>query len=159
MAAVSPSWLGSTVLSLDSNNATIAGVAVNVIPNVLVSTNSGTTALPTTATAAYTSSVTLPAGTYLITCEIYTVAPTGGTGWIATDNIGWSIGATTGSTDNVTQYAQPFYVVGASGTWNINLVGLCIFTAASTIRAVPTYNITNTGGKYAVNSFTYQKVA
>ena len=159
MATVSPSWLGSTVLSLDSNNATIAGVAVNVIPNVLVSTNSGTTALPTTATAAYTSSVTLPAGVYMITCEIYVTAPSGGTGWIAADNIGWSIGATTGATDLITQYAQPFYVVGAAGTWNINMVGLCTFSAASTIRAVPTYNITNTGAKYAVNSFTYMKVA
>jgi hypothetical protein len=153
------SWLGSTVLSLDSNNATIAGVAVNVIPNILVSTNSGTLALPTTGTAAYTSSVTLPAGTYLITCEVYVTAPSGGSGWSFADNIGWSIGATTGATDNVTQYAQPFYLAGAGGTANFNLVGLCIFTAASTIRVVPTYNITNSGAKYAVNSFTYQKIA
>jgi len=153
------SWLGSTGLSLDSNNVTIAGVSVNLLPNILINTNASTASLPTTNTAAYTSSVTLPAGTYMITCEIYTVAPTGSTGWIATDNIGWSIGATTGATDNVTQYAQPFYVVGATGTWNINVVGLCIFSAASTIRIVPTYNITNTNPKYAINSLTYQKVA
>jgi len=152
------SWLGSTALSLDSNSAVISGVTVNLIPNILVSTNSGTLALPTTGTAAYTSSVILPVGTYLITSEVYVTAPSGGTGWITTDNIGWSIGATTGATDNVTQYAQPFYVVGAAGTLNVSLVGLCIFTAASTIRVVPTYNITNTGAKYAVNSFTYQKI-
>lgn len=152
-------WLGTTALTLDSNTAIISGVTVNILPVILVSTNSGTTALPTTATAAYTSSVTLAAGTYMIICEIYVTAPSGGSGWITTDNIGWSIGATTGATDNVTQYAQPFYVVGAAGTWNVSLVGLCIFSAASTIRAVPTYNITNTGAKYAVNSFTYQKLA
>ena len=152
-------WLGTTALTLDSNTAIISGVTVNLLPVILVSTNSGTTALPTTGTAAYTSSVTLAAGTYMIISEIYVTAPSSGSGWTTTDNLGWSIGATIGATDNVTQYAQPFYVVGAAGTWNVSLVGLCIFSAASTIRVVPTYNITNTGAKYAVNSFTYQKLA
>ena len=66
-------WLGGSPalnqLNLESNTAIVAGVVVNLIPNILVSTNSGTLALPTTATAAYTSSVILPVGTYLITSE------------------------------------------------------------------------------------------
>ena len=156
-------WLGGSPalnqLTVLSNTAVVAGVTVNLLPNILINTNASTTALPTTNTQAYTSTVTLPAGTYLITCEVYVTAPTGGTGWVASDNISWSIGATTGATDNVVQFVQPFYVVGAAGSWNVNLVGLCIFSAASTIRAVPTYNITNSGAKYAINSFTYQKVA
>ena len=156
-------WLGGSPalnqLTVLSNTAVVAGVTVNLLPNILINTNASTTALPTTNTQAYTSTVTLPAGTYLITCEVYVTAPTGGTGWVASDNISWSIGATTGATDNVVQFVQPFYVVGAAGSWNVNLVGLCIFSAASTIRAVPTYNITNSGAKYAINSLTYQKVA
>ena len=155
-------WLGGSPpvnINNTNNTAVVAGSTVNLVPVILINTNAVTASLPTTATAAYTSTVTLPAGTYMITCEVYVTAPTGSTGWIATDNIGWSVGATTGATDNVAQFVQPFYVVGAQGTCNFNLVGLCIFSVASTIRVVPTYNITNTNPKYAINGFTYQKVA
>jgi len=156
-------WLGGSPalnqLTVLSNTAVVAGVTVNLLPVLLISTNSTTTTLPTTNTQAYTSTDTLTAGTYLITCEIYVTAPTGGTGWIATDILGWSVGATTSPTDNVTQSFLPFYMAGASGTANFNLNGLCIFSVASTLRVYPTYTITNTGAKYAVNSLTYQKVA
>ena len=154
-------WLGGSPalnqLNLESNTAIVAGVVVNLLPNILISTNSTTAALPTTATAAYTSTATLPAGTYMITCEVYVVKPTGG--WISTDTLGWSVGATTSATDNVTQFVQPFYLVGTTGTCNFNLVGLCIFSVASTLRVVPTYSITGGGATYAVNSLTYQKVS
>jgi len=156
-------WLGGSPalnqLTVLSNTATVAGVTVNLLPNILINTNASTASLPTTNTAAYTSTVTLPAGTYMITCEVYVTAPTGGTGWIATDNLGWSVGATTGATDNVVNSYLPYYYVGAGGTANFNLVGLCIFSVASTIRVFPTYTVTNTGAKYAINSLTYQKVA
>jgi hypothetical protein len=154
-------WLGGSPalnqLTVLSNTAVVAGVTVNLLPNILISTNSTTAALPTSATAAYTSTATLPAGTYLITCEVYVVKPT--SNWIATDSLGWSVGATTSATDNVTQFVQPFYMAGATGTANFNLVGLCIFSVASTLRVVPTYSITNSGATYAINSLTYQKVA
>ena len=160
MSSGFPNWLGSANGVQLPNLVTFNGSTVNPVPVILINTNAVTAALPTTGTPAYTSTgITLPAGTYLITCEVYVTAPTGGTGWITTDNIGWSVGATTSPTDNVTQFVQPFYVVGASGTCNFNLVGLCIFSVPSTIRVVPTYSITNTNPKYAINGFTYQKVA
>jgi hypothetical protein len=153
-----PYWLGQvpTAVNVTSNTATINNTTVNLIPVIVISTNSGTAALPTTATAAYTTTPTLLAGTYMITCEVYVVKPTGG--WISTDNIGWSVGATTGATDNVTQFVQPFYLVGTTGTCNFNLVGLCIFSVESTLRVVPTYSITGGGVTYAINSLTYQKI-
>jgi len=73
--------------------------------------------------------------------------------------VGWSVGATTGATDNVVQVVLPFYLVGTNGTANFNLAGLCIFSVASTLRVVPTYSITGGGVTYAINSLTYQKVA
>ena len=156
-------WLGGSPalnqLTVLSNTAVVAGVTVNLMPVLLINTNASTASLPTTNTQAYTSTDTLPAGTYLITCEVYVTAPTGGTGWIATDSLGWSVGATTGATDNVAQLFLPFYMAGASGTCNFNLVGLCIFSVVSTLRVYPTYTITNSGAKYAINSLTYQKVA
>jgi hypothetical protein len=152
-------WLGASPAVLQTNNAVVNGVSVNLLPVLLINTNASTVVLPVTNTAAYTSTDTLPIGTYLITCEVYVTPPTGGTGWIATDALGWSVGATTGATDNVSQLFLPFYMAGQSGYCNFNLVGLCIFSVASTIRVFPTYNITNTGAKYAINSFTYQKVA
>lgn len=152
-------WLGASPAIIQTNNAIINGVSVNILPVLLINTNATTASLPTTNTAAYTSTDTLTAGTYLITCEVYVTAPTGGTGWITTDTLGWSVGATTGATDNVVQAFLPFYMAGASGTANFNLVGLCIFSVSSTIRVYPSYTITNTGAKYAINSFTYQKVA
>ena len=152
-------WLGASPAVLQTNNAIINGVSVNLLPVLLINTNASTVVLPTTNTAAYTSTDTLPIGTYLITCEVYVTAPTGGTGWITTDILGWSAGATTGATDNVSLSFLPYYMAGQSGTANFNLVGLCIFSQASTMRVYPTYSITNTGAKYAINSFTYQKVA
>jgi len=152
-------WLGASPAVLQTNNAVVNGVSVNLLPVLLINTNASTTSLPNTNVQAYTSTDTLPIGTYLITCEVYVTAPTGGTGWITTDALGWSVGATTGATDNVSQLFLPFYMAGAAGTANFNLVGLCIFSVASTIRVFPTYSITNTGAKYAINSFTYQKVA
>lgn len=155
-------WLGGSPalnqLNLESNTAIVAGVSVNLLPVLLINTNATTAALPNTNVQAYTSTATLPIGTYLITCEVYVTSPTGGTGWVISDSLGWSVGATTGATDNVVQSIVPYYMVGAAGTANFNLVGLCIFSVASTIRVYPTYTITNTGAKYAINSFTYQKV-
>jgi len=154
-------WLGGSPalnqLTVLSNTAVVAGVTVNLLPVILINTNASTASLPTTNTAAYTSTVTLPAGTYMITCEVYVVKPTGG--WISTDSVGWSVGATTGATDNVVQVVLPFYLVGTNGTANFNLAGLCIFSVASTLRVVPTYSITGGGVTYAINSLTYQKVA
>ena len=86
-------WLGASPAVLQTNNVVLNGVSVNLLPVLLINTNASTTSLPLTNVQAYTSTDTLPIGTYLITCEVYVTAPTGGTGWIASDAIGWSVGA------------------------------------------------------------------
>lgn len=151
-------WLGSAnQLVLDSNTATIAGVTVNVVP--VSYQNPGTyVALPTSGTDAYTSSATLVAGTYLITCEVYITKPTAG--WIANDYVSWGVQATTGSSDVVGLSCQPFYYTGNTlGTVALNIVGQAVFSAASTLSVKLVYSITNGGATCLVNGVTYQKVA
>jgi len=150
-------WLGASPAILQTNNAIINGVSVNIIP--VSYQNPGTyTALPTSGTDAYTSTATLPAGTYLITCEVYITKPT--SGWIAPDYISLGVQATTGSSDVVGLSCQPFYTTGNTlGTVSLNLVGQAVFSVASTLSVKLVYSITNGGATCLVNGLTYQKVA
>ena len=158
-SATGINWLGSiNQLVLDSNTATIAGVTVNVVPVSYQNTSSTAVSLPTSGTAAYTSSATLAAGTYLFTAEIYTYKPTAG--WIANDYLTWSINGTTGSSDVVGISCQPFYTTGNTlGTVTINIVGQTVFSVASTLDVKVVYSITNGGALCLVNGVTWQKVA
>ena len=154
-------WLGGSPalnqLTVLSNTAVVAGVTVNLVP--VSYQNPGTyVALPTSGTAAYTSSATLPAGTYLVTAEVYITKPT--SGWIANDYISWAVQATTGSTDVVGLSCQPFYYTGNTlGTVSLNIVGQALFSVASTLSVKIVYSITNGGATCLVNGVTYQKVA
>jgi hypothetical protein len=153
------SWLGNTnQLVLDSNTATIAGVTVNVIPVSYQNASSTAVALPTSGTAAYTSSAILAPGTYLVTAEVYTYKPTAG--WIANDYISWDVQATSGSSDVVGSSCQPFYYTGNTlGTVTQNIVGQSVFSVASTLDVRVVYSITNSGALCLVNGVTWQKVA
>ena len=150
-------WLGASPAILQTNNAIINGVSVNIIP--VSYQNPGTyTALPTSGTAAYTSSATLVAGTYLVTAEVYITKPTAG--WIANDYLSWAVQATTGSSDVVGLSCQPFYYTGNTlGTVSLNIVGQAVFSVASTLSVKLVYSITNGGATCLVNGLTYQKVA
>ena len=150
-------WLGASPAIIQTNNAIINGVSVNVIP--VSYQNPGTyTALPTSGTDAYTSSATLVAGTYLVTAEVYITKPT--SGWIANDYLSFAVQATTGSTDVVGLSCQPYYTTGNTlGTVSLNIVGQALFSVASTLSVRIVYSITNGGATCLVNGVTYQKVA
>ena len=150
-----PNWLGTAPTS---NNQVVNGVAVNIVPNILIDTGGvGYAFLPTTNTAAYTGTQTLQPGTYIIYCEIFTANPPAG--WIAADYVTWQVGGTTGTTDTLIVTNLPFYTVGASFTLVQNMTGLIKLGSATTLKITPTYSISNAGAKYVITSLAYQKIA
>jgi hypothetical protein len=150
-----PNWLGTAPTS---NTQVVNGVAVNIVPNIVIDTGGvGYAALPTTNTAAYTGTQTLQPGTYIIYCEIYTAPP--GSNWVAADYVTWQVGGTTGTSDTLIMTNLPFYTVGASFTLVQNMTGLIKLGSATTIKIQPTYSITNAGAQYVITSLAWQKIA
>ena len=152
----SPSWLGfppgsAQSISLPSNTALIAGVAVNPVP---VIANAGEVARSGAGGVFFTTG-TVPAGTYLAGMTVGTSGS-----FISTDYVLLRIAQTAGASVTFPDQSMALVnnIAGASGTILTNMVGMLVLSVPTTIY----YEVaatTATSRTYTAEGMWYQKIA